>query len=119
MYYKQVFISILLRYLSYRPLAEPVSFWGLGNCVIPDQVIQNGYGKYTEAKYIEIGDNVITHEGILKPVLNVTTREMNDNEWTPEIELYSIPFTNITTDNHPYYAVKKKGYCKDGRQIFK
>lgn len=89
-------------------------YWFLGNCIVPFQEIQIGYGQYTEAQNVSIGDYVITHEGVLKPVLDVVTREMKEGEWTPELKLHTVPFTNTTTDNHPYFAVKKKR-CPHGK----
>ncbi len=83
-------------------------YWGSGNCVVPTQQIQTGYGKTTLAKDITINDKVITHEGVLKNVMRVISREMDSNEWCPEISLYTDIFSNITTDNHPYLCVKKK-----------
>jgi hypothetical protein len=90
---------------------EPVRkgrYWDLGLCVVPTQLIQNGYGTFVEAQHIMKGEVVITHEGILQPVLNVVTRQMEANEMALEITLHTTSFTNITTDNHPYYAIKKK-----------
>lgn len=92
---------------GYDPIRK-ARYWGMGNCVIPEQDIQCGYGITKKAKNVQVNDLVITHEGILKPVLHVFTRQMKNNEWTPEIELYTTIFNNITTDNHPYLAVKEK-----------
>ena len=92
---------------GYDPIRK-ARYWGMGNCVVPFQEIQTSYGKTTLAKYIKENDLVITHEGILKPVLHVMTRQMKPNEWTPEIELYTTIFNNVTTDNHPYLCVKNK-----------
>lgn len=92
---------------GYDPIRK-ARYWGMGNCVIPEQDIQCGYGVTKKAKDIQINDLVITHEGILKPVLHVFTRQMKNNEWTPEIELYTTIFNNVTTDNHPYLAVAVK-----------
>lgn len=83
-------------------------YWDLGNCVVPWQEIQTGYGEITLANNININDNVITHEGILRKVLEVVTRYMKTNEKALTIETHTTFLTNTTTDNHPYYAVKKK-----------
>lgn len=92
---------------GYDPIRK-ARYWGMGNCVIPEQDIQCGYGITKKAKNVQVNDLVITHEGVLKPVLHVFTRQMKNNEWTPEIELYTTIFNNVTTDNHPYLAVKEK-----------
>lgn len=83
-------------------------YWEFGNCVHPDTLIQLADGRLVPAKDVQVGDEVLTHEGKAEKVLRVTIREMEEGEWAPKIYIHGFPEPIITTDNHPYLAVKQK-----------
>ena len=95
----------------YESGEEPVRkgrYWEFGNCVHPDTPIQLADGRLVAAKDVNVGDKVLTHEGTSEKVLRITVRNMEEGEWAPKIYIYGFPEPIITTDNHPYLAVKKK-----------
>ncbi len=83
-------------------------WWPLGNCVHPNTPIQVTDGRLIQAKEIKVGDHVFTHLGESRKILRVIRREMKEREYAPEIKVYGFPDSIVTTDNHPYLAVKKK-----------
>ena len=101
-------------------------FWEIGNCVSKETLIQTSPSDYKPAEKIEVGDTVVSHDGLTHKVLKVYKRELLEGEMVYDLYLSSSSDNITVTEGHPVlvYSAKtcqrnKNNKCKPMRKVKK
>lgn len=78
-----------------------------GRCLTPDSIIVTKDG-IKEIKDINIGDMVLTNEGVFKPVKNIFTREYNGTIYKPKMSHINFTTASFTEDHNIFTKDGKK-----------
>jgi len=77
---------------------------GFGMCVDPLTLISTKNGKVKEMQALQVGEEVLTHEGTYRPVLQQMSRKAD----VYQVKIHGVPPTIVTAE-HPFLAIQDKG----------
>ena len=84
------------------------------DCFSGDVPVLMKNGTYKPIKDITIGDEIYTHRGRVRRVINTMYRNVRADESTYKIKVSGFPGEMIVTENHPFYTLRGNDYCLCG-----